>query len=255
MSLFERIKAILTKQAAPQPLRRIAPMSLNITAHMVMNEPSDELCALWSEATAAASQKDYARAVAAMERVREIQIEEDGEPRINDEIRRAKYLQFANRGTEAWELYSVLIEKYENNEWLIIDLLDAMRLHLQREGNSARAINYGVAHRLARVRLYRNMKLEAETAPPNERFDFLDKAAQAQMDKTYAQLNQSSAELGDRWIAELTDPKEVQKLATGLCRKAGTPDRAQELANTVLAKIESEEGPFDHLTSVGEWRA
>ena len=67
------------------------------------------------------------------------------------------------RSAEAWAIYVRLLDE-SDSAWIDVDVLDAMRLHLQRDGQAERAIDFGIAHRVARVSLYREMKREAEEA-------------------------------------------------------------------------------------------
>ena len=114
-------------------------------------------------ATAHAQSGDYGKAIVELERVHQLETEGGEEAQVHSEIRRAKYLQKAGQGDEGWRIFVGLLNRHGGEPWTSIDLFDAMRLHLQREGNASEAIAYGVAHRLARVELYRAMKARSRS--------------------------------------------------------------------------------------------
>lgn len=198
-------------------------------------------------ATAHSQAGDYEAAVADLQRVHDLEVAEAGEPDCTSEIRRAKYLQKAGNGDEAWRIFQGLLARHQRNEWLAIELLDAMRLHLQREGKAADAIHYGVAHRLARVALYRDWKrnAQADLKKPVESY------GSPELERLVRQNQHRDVQLCDRWLDELTDAADVKKLATTLCKKAKTPEEADPLASRLQADIASDRDPFAYLSAEG----
>ncbi|MGZ2411283.1 tetratricopeptide (TPR) repeat protein [Sphingomonas sp. F9_3S_D5_B_2] len=198
-------------------------------------------------ATAHSQAGDYEAAAADLQRIHDLEVAEAGEPDCTSEIRRAKYLQKAGQGDQAWQIFQRLLKKHQRDEWLAIDLLNAMRLHLQREGNPAAAIPYGVAHRLARVALYRDWKrkAEADLRKPVESYGSAD------LERLIRENQHRDVELCDRWLAELTDADDIAKLTTTLCKKAKVPEQAEALAGTLHNNIASELGPFAYLPAEG----
>lgn len=198
-------------------------------------------------ATIHAQAGDYTAAVADLERVRNLECADGSNADCASEIRRAKYLQKAGRGYEAWQIFQRLLAKHRNYAWLIIDLLNAMRLHLQREGRPSEAIHYGVAFRLARIKLYQEWKTEAQTAlaSPVESYGSKD------LEKLIRENQRGDIELCDRWLGELTDIADIKKLAKTLCKKAGEPEQADALVERLEREIERRTGPFDYLEAEG----
>lgn len=194
-------------------------------------------------ATAHAQAGDYSSAIADLERVREFETAGGSEPEFSSEIRRAKYLQKGGRGDEAWRVYRQLMIRCANDPWTMVDVFDAMRLHLQREGQAGEAIPYGVAHRLARIKLYREWRREALTALSGP----LESYGIEKLDHMISANRQSEIDLSDTWLRELTDPAEVRKLASSLCKKAGVPHRTNELAEHISGLIAQQIGPFHFL--------
>lgn len=222
--------------------------AITLTASIHVREEPPELTDARYSATAHAQTNDYAAAVADLERVRAIETSEGEDAQSHSEIRRAKYLQKAGRGPEGWAVFEGLLSKHRGNLWTVIDVLDAMRLHLQREGEADRAVAYGVAHRLARVKLYREMKAQAETAlaGPIESF------GSAQLEDMIRKNHKASIDLAEKWIGELTDPAEVEKLAKTLCKKAGKPEEAAQQAVDLTRHIERGTDPLDYLARADE---
>lgn len=139
-------------------------VEVTFTATVRVQEEDPELTKARYAATAHAQLGDYTAAVADLERVHDLETADGSDADCFSEIRRAKYLQRAGQGDKAWQVFRSLLARHGKEPWTAIDLLDALRLHLQREGKAGEAIHYGVAHRLARVELYRAMKADAEAA-------------------------------------------------------------------------------------------
>lgn len=198
-------------------------------------------------ATAQSQVGDYDAAVANLQRVHDLEVAEAGEPDCTSEIRRAKYLQKAGKRDEAWRIFEGLLTKHQRDEWLAIDLLDAMRLHLQREAKAAEAIHYGVAHRLARVALYREWKRKAQAELKKK----VESYGSPELERLIRENLRRDVELCERWLSELTDAADVKKLATTLSKKAKIPEEADALASRLQAAIVSEHGPFDYLSGEG----
>jgi hypothetical protein len=227
--------------------KKAEPPRITLTASIHVAEEAPELTEARYSATAHAQGDDYAAAVADLERVRDMETAGGGEPQSHSEIRRAKYLQKAGRGPEGWRIFEDLRSRHRDNLWVAIDVLDAMRLHLQREGEAGKAVAYGVAHRLARVKLYREMKAEAEAALAGS----IESYGSERLEDMIRRNHHASVELADRWIAELTDPADVERLAKTLSKKAGTPDTAASLTLDISRHIERGTDPFDYLQSGG----
>lgn len=198
-------------------------------------------------ATAHAQSGDYEKAVAELERVHQLETASGEDPQIHSEVRRAKYLQKAGDGDEAWRIFVKLLERHGCEPWAAIDLFDAMRLHLQREGKAGEAVHYGVAHRLARVQLYRAMKSDAEAALSGPIESYGSKRLEGMIRKNH----KSSIEIANTWLKELTDPIDLGKLATTLCKKAGVPDQAGRVVDRLTHEIDRYTGPLDYLQSEG----
>src|SRR4051812_17473517 len=223
--------------------RKPKPPAITVTASIHVVEEPPELTEARYSATAHAQANDYAAAVADLERVRDMETAGGEEPQSHSEIRRAKYLQRAGRGSEGSRIFETLLSRHRDNLWVAIDALDAMRLHLQREGQAAEAIAYGVAHRLARVKLYRSMKAEAEAAQAGP----IESYGSEDLEDMIRRNHQASVELAERWIVELTDPAEVERLAKTLSKKAGRADAAASLILDIGRHIERGTDPFDYL--------
>ena len=76
-----------------------------------------------------------------------------------------------------------------------------------------------MAHRLAPVKLYRGMKAEAEAALAR----LIESYGSMGLEDMIRRNHQVSIELAERWIAELTDPADVEKLSRRSARKPGRP--------------------------------
>jgi hypothetical protein len=218
---------------------------LTITARVIMQEESPEVTAARRAATAHARAGDYNAAVSYLERLRELYISAGSPPDCAVEIRRAKYLQKAGRGVEAWQIFLQLLNEH-GDDWLLVDVLDAMRLHLQREGQSTEAITYGAAHHLACVAIYRKMRAEAQAAlaGPIEAWGSED------LERQIRRNHQSSIDLADKWLSQLTDPADLTALATTLCKKAGMPEQVNQLVEQLGHEIERQTRPLDYLKAV-----
>lgn len=222
------------------------PPHITFTATLQHVEEPREMTQARHAATTHGRAKDYSAAVADLELVHGIETANGDAPQWHSEIRRAKYLQKAGRGVEAWEIFENLLAHHRADLWISIDVLDAMRLHLQREDKADRAIAYGVTHRLARVKLYRGMKAEAEEALAGP----IESYGSENLEDMIRRNHQSSIESAEQWISELTDAAEITKLATTLCKKSKTPEAAKDLANDVLNLVEHRTDPFDYLERV-----
>lgn len=198
-------------------------------------------------ATAHAQAGDYAAAVSDLERVRDLESADDSEPDCVSEIRRAKYLQKAGRGGEASEIFHRLLKKHRKDAWLTIDLLNAMRLHLQREGKAGDAIHYGLAFRLARIKLYRDWRAEAQTALANP----VESCGMKDLEKLIRENQRRDVELCDKLLGELLDSTDIQRMVATLCKKAGVPEHAESLVERLNRGIEQQIGPFDYLRAEG----
>jgi hypothetical protein len=168
------------------------------------------------------------------------------------DIRTAKYLQAEGRGGEAWEMLAGLLDNSESI-WFDINVLDAMRLHLQREGAASRAIHYGIAHRLARVQLYREMAaaatrvLESEESPPNDAFE-------RELWVDHRTLQSHHLRSARQWLSELETTDAVAALIGKLHRKAGSADptptllkamHAIETGTTARDYLREHDSPYD----------
>ena len=203
---------------------------------------SPEVAAARRAATEHARNGDLAAAIAELDRIHALELAETGTTKPHSEIRRAKYLQKDGRGREAWPTYETLLADHRDNPWIVIDVLDAMRLHLQREGRGDHAIRFGVAHRLARLKLYRAMRTEAAATP-------IETYANRELEDLIRQNNAATSELANRWITTLTSPAEIEHLAKTLSAKAGNAKAASHLAIEIARQIEQETDPFEFLTS------
>ena len=129
----------------------------------------------------------------------------------------------------------------------IIDVLDAMRLHLQREGQGGEAIAYGVAHRLARIKLYKEWRYEAEK---DLSVPFKGLGTET-LSHTARANKQNEIDSSDTWLRELTEPTEVKKLAASLCKKGGVAHRTDDLAKHIGDLITQNIGPLRFLQIEG----
>lgn len=218
---------------------------ITITARVIMQEESPEVGAARRAATAHARAGDYNAAVSYLERLRELHISAGSPPDCAVEIRRAKYLQKAGRGLEAWQIFLHLLNEH-GDDWLLIDVLDAMRLHLQREGQPSEAITYGAAHQLACVAIYRKMRAEAQAALAGP----IEARGSEDLERQIRRNHQSSIELADKWLSELTDPAHLTALAMTLCKKAGMPERVERLVEHLVHEIEQQTEPLDYLNAM-----
>lgn len=228
--------------------RRDAPDEASAKAAAVGAEMSSEGEAAWElkrKATERSSVGDMAGAIAALEAAQRA----SGEPpAVHDEIRRAKYLQRDGRGAEAWAIYLRLFAR--PHQWEDVDILDAMRLHLQREGDRDRAALYGVAHRLARADLYRRLKAAdemvlAEPGPSGSDPAFRQRTWELQQSNA-----QNGIKLAEDWLVELTSSVEVAALTAKLAKKTSL-DQAGLMKNT-LAALASEVSAREWLRTRGE---
>lgn len=216
--------------------------------------PTPEQEAAWEkkrEATALMRAGDTGAAVKALEEAQTI----GGERQSHDEIRRAKYLQKDGRPAEAWMIYLRMIDE-SNSAWIDVDVLDAMRLHLQRDGQAERAIHFGIAHRLARISLYRDMKQQAEVSLNGPIPDYLKALDRSEgvFDLWERQKEQHrwSVEFAEKWIGDLTDSTDVTDAVTKLAKKAKMPHRVPELVESVFVAIESATSARDYLRAQAE---
>jgi len=226
-----------------------------ITLSVRMSEPTPEQeasYALKRDATTLSRSGDMAGAIEALEEAQRVSGEA---PQPHDEIRRAKYLQKDGGGAEAWDIYQRLLSASKSG-WVDIDLLDAMRLHLQREGRAAEAIHYGIAHRLARIALYRGMRAEAEAAIAGPMPDALAPLGDRELDDLFDSASlwerikanhRTSIEIADKWLTELTDRDAITKATTTLAKKAGELDRVDALVTSTFAAIEAKTAPRAYL--------
>jgi hypothetical protein len=117
--------------------------------------------------------------------------------------------------------------------WLIVEALDAMRLHLQRSDQGREAVAYGIAHRVARVQLYRAMHDDdvADLDWPVEGEGWWIKLLTRSQE-----LARNNLAFSEKWIRELSDPEDIDKLVSKLDSKAGwNLDRANLVAAIVSA--------------------
>ena len=212
-----------------------------ITFSVGIVPPTPEQEAAWDkkrEATALIRAGDTGGAVKALEEAQSL----EGEPQSHDEIRRAKYLQKDGRAADAWAIYVRLLAE-SDSAWIDVDVLDAMRLHLQRDGQAERAIDFGIAHRVARVSLYRDMKREAEVALGGPMPDYMKSLGQSarasELWERQKEQHRSSIDFAEKWISDLSDPTDVTDTVTKLAKKAKVPERVPELIARTFAAIES----------------
>lgn len=240
------VDGLLGKQpSAPEAARREPERETfeagGITFSVGMVPPAPEQEAAWEkkrEATALIRSGDTSGAVKALEEAQSL----EGEPQSHDEIRRAKYLQKDGRSAEAWAIYVRLLDE-SDSAWIDVEVLDAMRLHLQRDGQAERAIDFGIAHRVARVNLYRDMKREAEVAlmgPIPESLRALgDDVWASDLWERQRKNHQFSVDFAAKWIADLTDPTDLADTMTKLAKKAKLPERIPALVGAITEAIET----------------
>ncbi len=248
------IDGLLGKQRPASPLvteQEVAGAdSITISVEVVPPTPEQE--ASWErkrQATALSRAGDTGGAVAALDDALKL----EGEPQTHDEIRRAKYLQKDGRTAEAWAIYVRLLNE-STSAWVDVDVLDAMRLHLQRDDQAERAIDFGIAHRLARVNLYRDMKREAEEALSGPMPAQLRELAKDPDDlwasdlwKRQKEQHRSSIEFADKWINDLTDPVDLADTITKLAKKAKALDRVPALMEAITTSITSGKSARSYL--------
>lgn len=210
----------------------------------VQQEPL-ALTAARQAVTELSRENDYAAAVVELERIRCMETAGGEDAPSHSEIRRAKYLQKAGRGAEGWQIFECLLTSNRHNLWVVIDVLNAMRLHLQRENQAEQAIRYGVAHWLARVCLYRDMKLEAEAALAGP----IKSDGSEDIEDLRRQYDQSRIITAECWINELVAIDQVEKFVAALCKKAKKPDAVERLTADVMNCIERGIDPFDYLAN------
>lgn len=209
-----------------------------ITFSVGMVPPSPEQEAAWEKKREATALIRVGNADAAVKALEEAQTLE-GDPQSHDEIRRAKYLQKDGRSMEAWAIYVRLLHE-SVSAWTDVDVLDAMRLHLQRDGQAEQAIYFGIANRVARVNLYRDMKRDAEAAlsdPMRGHFKALTRSAD--LWERQSKHLRSTVEFADKWIADLTDPADVADTVSKLAKKAKLPEHIPALVSKMTDAIES----------------
>lgn len=245
------IDGLLDKQpSAPEAARRETERETfearGITFSVGMVPPTPEQETAWEkkrEATALIRSGDTSGAVKALEEAQSL----EGEPQSHDEIRRAKYLQKDGRSAEAWAIYVRLLDE-SDSAWIDVDVLDAMRLHLQREDQAERAIDFGIAHRVARVNLYREMKREAEevlNGPMPESMKAFSRGSD--LWERQREHHRSMVEFAAKWIADLTDPTDLADTMTKLAKKAKLPERIPALVEMITAAIETDRSVRDCL--------
>lgn len=220
-------------------------VTVSTSVHVHVEDP--EITNARYAATAHSQSGDYGKAAAELERVHQLETAGGEEAQTHSETRRAKYLQKAGQGHDAWRVLVGLLDRHVGEPWTIIGLFDAMRLHLQREGKANEAIPYGVAHRLARLELYRAMKADAETALQGP----IEAYGSENLERMIRQNHQSSIESADTWLKELSDSADISKMSLTLCKKANCPDKAEELAEEITREIGRQTGPFDYLDAEG----
>lgn len=253
MSFFVGLVGRLLGKPEPAP-REDAQDKLEtggVTFSLGIVPPTPEQEAAWEkkrEATARSRAGDTCGAVRALEDAQAL----EGEPQPHDEIRRAKYLQKDGRAAEAWAIYTRLLEQ-SASPWIDVDVLDAMRMHLQRDGQAERAIDLGIAHRVARVNLYRDMKREAEEALEGPIPDCLralgDDAWASNLWERQRENHRFSVDLADKWISNLTDPTDLVSMVTKLAKKASAPERIPALVEAVTSAIVSGKSARDCLSA------
>lgn len=247
------VEGLLGKPPSPPPSprehEREAFDAGGMTFSVGIVPPTPEQEAAWEkkrEATALIRAGDTSGAVKALEEAQSL----EGDPQSHDEIRRAKYLQKDGRSMEAWAIYVRLLD-VSDSSWIDVDVLDAMRLHLQRDGQAERAIDFGIAHRVARVNLYRDMKREAEEALkgpiPDHLRELGDDAWASDLWDRQRANHRSSVEFADKWIADLTDPADVAETVAKLAKKANLPERIPALVEAITKAIETGQSARDCL--------
>jgi hypothetical protein len=228
---------------------------INVTFGIVSPTPEQE--ASWAkkrEATSLSRAGDTGGAIAALEEAQRI----SGEAaQVPDEIRRAKYLQKDGRADEAWAIYAGILEASQSS-WTDVDVLDAMRLHLQRDNQAGLAVHFGIAHRLACIELYRNMRREAEHALEGPMPDALKPIGDAALDmlldgnRTWERMKDNhrfSIELADKWLGDLTDPGDLRRSIEALAKKAGLAEHVPALLQAVVEAIALERRARDWLST------
>lgn len=209
-----------------------------ITFSVGIAPPTPEQEAAWEKkrvATALTRLGDTSGAVKALEEAQSL----NDEPQSHDEIRRAKYLQKDGRSAEAWAIYVRLLNE-SDSAWIDVDVLDAMRLHLQRENQAEQAIDFGIAHRVARVNLYREMKREAEEALNGSMPESMKALSHgSDLWERQREHHRSTVEFAAKWIADLTDPTDLADTMTKLAKKAKVPERIPALVEAITEAIEA----------------
>jgi tetratricopeptide (TPR) repeat protein len=223
------------------------PLSVTISASVYVQDEDPKITRARKAATAHGQLGDYGAAVADLERVHELETSDGSSANCTSEIRRAKYLQKAGRGEEAWQLFKQLLEDNRRDPWLLVDLLNAMRLHLQRENSAKDAIVFGIAMRLAQVKLYRDWRREAEAAlvAPIQSY------GSKELERLTIQSRERDMEICNKWLAQLTNPTELTALVRPLCKKAGVPDQTERLVSELQVEINRATRPLDYLEAEG----
>ena len=245
------VEGLLGKQPSPPAAARNQPEletfeAGGITFSVGMVPPTPEQEAAWEkkrQATALIRSGDTTGAVKALEEAQSL----EGDPQSHDEIRRAKYLQKDERSAEAWAIYVRLLDE-SDSAWIDVDVLDAMRLHLQREDQAERAIDFGIAHRVARINLYREMKREAEEAlngPMPESMKAFSRGSD--LWERQREHHRSTVEFSGKWIADLTDPTDLADTMTTLAKKAKLQERIPALVEAITVAIETGRSARDCL--------
>lgn len=230
-----------------QPNPTEPPLRVTISASVYVEHEDPELTRARKAATTHGQVGDYEAAVADLERVHELETRDGSSANCTSEIRRAKYLQKAGRGDEAWQLFKQLLEVNQGNPWLLVDLLNAMRLHLQREHKAQLAIGFGIAMRLAQVKLYRDWLREAEAAVSAP----IQSHGSEELERLIIQNRERDIEICNKWLAQLTDPTDLTALVRPLCKKAASPDQTERLVSELQAEIERGTLPLDYLKAEG----
>lgn len=198
-----------------------------------------------TEATAHKDAGSVTKAVEALEDARNAVDPADQNMVTAVSIRTAKYLQRDGRGVEGWAMLAKLLDA-SSSVWHDIDVLDAMRLHLQREGEAGRAVHYGIAHRLARVQLYCGMAmsaksmLENDTKPPRDQFE-------RGLWEGRRTLSEHSLRSARQWLSELETVDAVAELVGKLLKKAKQTEHAPAVLLTALTAIQTDMKPRDYL--------
>jgi hypothetical protein len=220
---------------------------VTISASVYLQHEDPQITQARKAATAHGQAGDYAAAVADLERVHELETSDGSAADCTSEIRRAKYLQKAGQGEDAWHLFKELLQDNQGNPWLLVDLLNAMRLHLQRESKAEQAIAFGLAMRLAQVKLYRDWLRVAREALGAPVQSYGNKELESQI----VQSRERDIEICTTWLARLTDPTELSALVKPLCKKAGVADQSERLTCELQAEIARATSPFDYLEAKG----